>query len=46
MLILYFFAAIGAVFFFSVVFKLIFDRAIEPVKEEDDEWIDSESRGS
>lgn len=43
MLILYFFAAIGAVFFFAIVFKLIFDGAIENVKEEEDEWTDSES---
>ena len=36
MLILYFFAAIGAVFFFAMVFKLVFDEAIENVKEEDE----------
>lgn len=40
--IIYFFSLIGAVFFCSVVFKIIFDRHIEPSKGEDDEWIDSE----
>ena len=43
MLILYFFAAIGAVFFCSMVFKLFFDTTIEKVKEEEDEWTDSDA---
>jgi hypothetical protein len=39
LVVLYFMAMVGAVFLFAVLFRVIFDRRIEEVKEkEDEEW--------
>lgn len=39
--VLYFFALIGFIAVAAVVFRIIFDRQIAPIKEEDDEWINT-----